>query len=601
MTGAMIYARILTCLLFLVVSQGTAQGPQKLEQLLKQLEEVPTEAWTQHIKKIESQIAAHKQRADVLRKQAKQLEKRAEAEDRAGAVLRDQIERLRSLMEIVEPKPHPVSKKMKAKTAAAKKPAGKKPVPKKPAGKKPPARKPPAKKPAPKTAMKPKTTVAINWETHIQPIFETHCMVCHDQDDSKGGLDLSSYASLLQGGGSGHTVVKGQPGSSRLYQLLSHSERPFMPKDADKLPDAQIELIRQWIALGAPENAAAASIASAEMAKKRAARPKTVIRPDFKGPPPMPTKLAKYSLASVNRPAAIKTLAVSPRAPLVAISGEDQVLLYDTKTLRQIGIVPFDLGQVEVVRFTLDGRRMLVAGGRPGKRGGAAIYDVETGKLVTKIGRERDSVLAAAISPGQSIVAIGGSKKVVRVYSVASGEKLYEIKGHRDWILGLDISSDGNYLASADRSGTVIVSEADTGRNVHTLRGHRGAVFEVLFSPDAKLLGTAGQDGTMRAFEMRDGRQVASTRAHASGVLAIAFGKGDIVASSGKDGQVRLWRNGRSLGNLPAAGEWVYAVGFSPDSTRVFAGDWLGRLHVYDVKTRRRTAVLTPSRPAARQ
>ena len=123
---------------------------------------------------------------------------------------------------------------------AAAKPAPKKPAPVKAAGAVDNA------EPLPSTAL-------VTYDDHILPIFEGNCTGCHDPDEHKGGLDLTTYATAIRGGGSGKTIVPGNSGSSRLYMLVSHQEKPTMPPDEDPIDKAQIGLIHRWIEAGAPD------------------------------------------------------------------------------------------------------------------------------------------------------------------------------------------------------------------------------------------------------------------------------------------------------------------------------------------------------------
>ena len=54
----------------------------------------------------------------------------------------------------------------------------------------------------------------VTYEDHIKPIFRQHCANCHNPDKKSGGLDLTNYLNLMQGGSSG-TVVEGRPGPER--------------------------------------------------------------------------------------------------------------------------------------------------------------------------------------------------------------------------------------------------------------------------------------------------------------------------------------------------------------------------------------------------
>ena len=48
----------------------------------------------------------------------------------------------------------------------------------------------------------------VDYVTEIQPIFDNNCTSCHiNGGNYYGGLDLSSYASLMEGGNSGNTIV----------------------------------------------------------------------------------------------------------------------------------------------------------------------------------------------------------------------------------------------------------------------------------------------------------------------------------------------------------------------------------------------------------
>ncbi len=83
----------------------------------------------------------------------------------------------------------------------------------------------------------------------VSALLETRCLVCHAGAGKKGGLDLSTRAFALEGGASGEpALVPGDPGSSVVIEKLAAGEMP--PRNP--LPRAQVELVRAWIAAGAP-------------------------------------------------------------------------------------------------------------------------------------------------------------------------------------------------------------------------------------------------------------------------------------------------------------------------------------------------------------
>ena len=80
-------------------------------------------------------------------------------------------------------------------------------------------------------------------------VLQKHCFTCHGAAKT-AGLDLRTSASAMKGGDHGPVIVPSQPQESRLYQVVSHSVKPFMPPDG-KLSEAELDALRDWIATGA--------------------------------------------------------------------------------------------------------------------------------------------------------------------------------------------------------------------------------------------------------------------------------------------------------------------------------------------------------------
>ncbi|MEQ8764300.1 MAG: PSD1 and planctomycete cytochrome C domain-containing protein [Planctomycetota bacterium] len=86
----------------------------------------------------------------------------------------------------------------------------------------------------------------------VRPLLVESCYGCHGKRRSRGGFDLSSRETLLEGGESGAAIVPGDPEGSLLFQMVEHEREPYMPWRRDRLPDADRAALRRWIELGAP-------------------------------------------------------------------------------------------------------------------------------------------------------------------------------------------------------------------------------------------------------------------------------------------------------------------------------------------------------------
>ena len=89
----------------------------------------------------------------------------------------------------------------------------------------------------------------VDYYTEIQPILNDNCTGCHG---NSGGLNLSTYSSLMEGGNSGAAIVAGNHSESYLWQKVNDGSMP--PGNNPDLTSEQVELIAQWINEGALES-----------------------------------------------------------------------------------------------------------------------------------------------------------------------------------------------------------------------------------------------------------------------------------------------------------------------------------------------------------
>lgn len=432
----------------------------------------------------------------------------------------------------------------------------------------------------------------LNYEQHVLPFLMEKCGNCHSADKKRGGLVVTNYQKIMEGGSSGAVIKPGDPEKSSLYMTTAHKAEPVMPPMSPKVAEDKIELIRAWIASGAPENSGS---------KVLAAGPKTeiglasIVRGRPSGPPPMPAKpLAQDPFVRSKRADAVLALASNPWSPLVAIGGQKQVLLYNGDTQDFLGAIPYPEGVPTVVKFSRNGSLLLVAGGRGSALGKVAIYNVATGERVTTIGAESDTILAADISPDQSLVAIGGPGKILRIHSTKDGKLLHEVKKHTDWITAMEFSPDGVLLATGDRSSGVVVWEAFTGREYFNLRGHTAAITEISWRQDSNFVISSSEDGTVRQWEMENGRQVRSWAAHAGGALGARYGMDGRIVSAGRDKTVKLWDgNGTAQKSFPVMADLALRATLTHDGARVIAGDWTGTVAVFSSADAKKTGELS--------
>ncbi len=92
------------------------------------------------------------------------------------------------------------------------------------------------------------------FEEKVAPVFEQRCFKCHSHEAGKmkGGLTLDSRSGWASGGDDGPAVIPGDVEQSLLVRAIRHTD-PELKMPKEKLPDAEIAVLEDWVKRGAPD------------------------------------------------------------------------------------------------------------------------------------------------------------------------------------------------------------------------------------------------------------------------------------------------------------------------------------------------------------
>lgn len=392
----------------------------------------------------------------------------------------------------------------------------------------------------------------------VRPILQRACQGCHQPSVKQGGLDLTTFALLAKGGTRG-------PAIPLLVDYVTGKRQPRMPLGANPLSDAEVGLIRNWVAAGAKDDTPAGASGRISLDK-----------------PP-----------TYTQPPLINALAYSPDGSLLAVSGYREVLLHKSDgsgiAARLLGVSD----RIHSLLFTRDGKTLIAAGGTPALFGELQIWDVATHKMQRSVTIGSDTVFGASLSPDGTLVAVGCTDNSLRVFEIATGKEVQKIPHHENWVLGTAFGVNGKRIVSVGRDRAAKLTDASNGQfieNVNLLRGElnaiarhptrdfvviggeervpyyymmdrprvmkiaddttlirklemqNGVILAVAFSPDGSRIGVAGAADEVRIYAADTGERVASLRGHKAGIYALAFHPGGKrIAAAGFDGHVRIY------------------------------------------------------------
>ena len=360
-------------------------------------------------------------------------------------------------------------------------------------------------------------SLAVGYDS-VQEILRQHCTSCHNEDQPRADLVLTSLDKILAGSASGPVVVPGDPQASPLYLLAAHLESPKMPPNKPRLSQRELTKLSKWISTGPPQGTSPLSLAQ--------------VRP-----------LSENNI--------IRAMAVSPIAPILAIAGNGQVLLVDAQS-NTLSDRAIDVGDQEIsaIVFSKDGQRLWIAAGTPAESGVLHSWSIPEERYLGSLGNETDTINTLDESQTSKEVAIGTTRRLLKILS-SEGDSEKALAKHTDWVTSTAYSNDGILVASGDRFGSIIAWDPLAGTEFSTLRGHTGMITSIHWSPNGDSLLSSSLDGSVRVWNMHDASTLKSWQAHDKGVATAGILAGGELVTLGKNGIVSAWSSPSGSDALP--------------------------------------------------
>ncbi len=443
----------------------------------------------------------------------------------------------------------------------------------------------------------------------VKPILRKRCVTCHNPDELRGELDLKELTAIRAGSASGDVVVAGDPSASMLYTTLAHLEDPVMPPNSPQIPAREQDIIRRWIEGGLAERTGPKVVNEAAMGTGSATADSTAESTASSngsaarsiGSEANEEVEGLVAIGALPQAAAFTALDAHPTLDLAAVNGLQQAVLFKPSTREWLSAINIPQGDVSDLRFSRDGKLLMVAAGQAAVSGTVTAFEVETGKRVWQVADETDSILTFDLSRDGKMLAVGGPSKTVRIYEVPSGREMHALKKHTDWILRVRFSPDGLLLASSDRFGGIFVWEPIQGTVFHGLKDHAGAAHAIAWDEDSETLISGGEDGKLRTWNLHHGELTSSWDAQVGAILDVARGSG-FIAAAGRSGKVAAWSSPETLVAGYELNDQAERLSRTADGKLLIVGDSRGQASIMKSDTLEQVASLSlPTSSSAMQ
>lgn len=92
---------------------------------------------------------------------------------------------------------------------------------------------------------------AALFSKQVLPLLRTRCLTCHGPEKQEGGLRLDSLDAAIKGGDQGAAIVPGDTENSLFVKAITFADPDLQMPPKQKLSDAEISVLKQWIQDGA--------------------------------------------------------------------------------------------------------------------------------------------------------------------------------------------------------------------------------------------------------------------------------------------------------------------------------------------------------------
>lgn len=172
-----------------------------------------------------------------------------------------------------------------------------------------------------------------------------------------------------------------------------------------------------------------------------------------------------------------------------------------------------------------------------------ALWDLDSGEMLRRFHGHQAKVVDVTVSPDGKFAASASWDRTVGLWRISDGEMIAQLTGHSGPVNAVAFSDDGEHLYSGSADGSIRLWSADGSdkRPIRPVINYGWGINAMRLLSDERIV-FGSQNGDVRVIGT-DGEEIKVLAPHDGPVLSLALSpEGDILASGGSDGVIRLWQ-----------------------------------------------------------
>jgi WD40 repeat protein len=243
--------------------------------------------------------------------------------------------------------------------------------------------------------------------------------------------------------------------------------------------------------------------------------------------------------ATLPTEAPVKYVTAHERAPLLCAGDTSGgVSFWDVRTWTRRGHFPSaHAGAVTCADVSRDGKAFVTCDAQRRVR----VWDAQTGEPLASL--ESAGTVAAFAPDGSDLLAVADPSQRIVFGRAGSGAAPEPLSVAPADFSALCFAADGATIAVGTRGGRGLLWDVAADKPVYHLRSEGWSISSILLHPDGRTLVTTNPYGSVQFFDARTGEERATFEVGVLDTTTIARSpSGQVLATIGRDGRVRLWR-----------------------------------------------------------
>ncbi len=335
----------------------------------------------------------------------------------------------------------------------------------------------------------------------------------------------------------------------------------------------------------------------------------------------------------------INVMRFTPDGTRLVVGTDVGLWIYDVESGEETQLYTVQLGQVNVLSFSSDGK-ILASGGYANPI--IQLWELDTGNKLSKLNLRKSNEEIHSITGlsfftnDEGIIVLDGKGKITKwhidtdtvellpynaeisnavlvsekpcvivvedrdnnliCFEVILGRQSINQTGHitiRDerWknIRVFDYSPNNKYLATGSFKNTVLLWDITKQELSTTFKGDSALFSAIAFSHDNMTLAGGDAHGNIKLWNMENRTELLDLKNHTSGISALVFSpNGKTLASGSYDGTIRFWdyQTGKETSTFATGHiKWVKKFAFTEDDSILKCVDFNGNLFEWSLKT----------------